>query len=145
MPTKYWSEYLKGRDPLGKPRRMSEDIRVDLRETIWEGVEWIQLAQYRDQWRVLANTVTNFLVPERQRISRLGQYQLLKNDSAPWSYTLQSSVNKARLQYKPTMRNQVAGISCPKEITVWIIKGNLQEIGDRNIIRITDHALSPTV
>jgi hypothetical protein len=90
---------------------------MDLRETGGEGVEWIHLAQYRDQWRVLANTVTNFLVPERQGISRLGQYQLLKKDSAPQSHTLQSSVNKARLQYKPTMRNQFSAVSSPKENT----------------------------
>jgi hypothetical protein len=29
----------------------------------WDGMDWINLAQDRDQWRVLVNTVVNFLVP----------------------------------------------------------------------------------
>jgi hypothetical protein len=44
--------------PLGRPRRRWEDrIRMDLRETGWESVDWIQLAQDRDRWRALVNTV----------------------------------------------------------------------------------------
>jgi hypothetical protein len=40
--------------PLGKPRRRWEDdIRMDLRETEWEGVGWTRLVQDRDQCRVL--------------------------------------------------------------------------------------------
>jgi hypothetical protein len=47
-----------GKSPLGKPRRRWEDgIRMDLRETGWESVEWIQLAQDRDRWRALVHTV----------------------------------------------------------------------------------------
>jgi len=34
-------------------------IRMDLRETGWEGVDWMHLAQDRDQWRALVNTVMN--------------------------------------------------------------------------------------
>jgi hypothetical protein len=53
-----------GKRPLGRPRRGRDDIiRMDLRETAWEGVDWFHLAQDRDQWRVLANMVTNFRVP----------------------------------------------------------------------------------
>jgi hypothetical protein len=37
-------------------------IRMDLRETGWGSVEWIQLAQDRDRWRVLVNTVMNLRV-----------------------------------------------------------------------------------
>jgi hypothetical protein len=49
----------KGRTLLGRPRRRWEDgIRVDLQEVgRGEGVEWIQLAQDRDLWWVLVNTV----------------------------------------------------------------------------------------
>jgi hypothetical protein len=50
--------------PLGIPRRRWEDnIRKDLREIGWGGIDWIDLAQDRDQWRALVNTVMNLRVP----------------------------------------------------------------------------------
>jgi hypothetical protein len=53
-----------GRKPLGITRRKWEDnIRMDLRETGCEGVDWIRLAQDRDQWRAVVNTVMNLRVP----------------------------------------------------------------------------------
>jgi hypothetical protein len=49
---------------LGIPRRRWEDnIRMDLREIRWSGIDWIDLAQDRDQWRALVNTVMNLRVP----------------------------------------------------------------------------------
>jgi hypothetical protein len=49
---------------LGRPRRRWVDyIKMDLREIGWDGVDWIELAQDRDQWRALVNTVMNFRVP----------------------------------------------------------------------------------
>jgi hypothetical protein len=36
---------------------------MDLREIGWDGVDWIDLAQDRDQWRVLVNMVMNLRVP----------------------------------------------------------------------------------
>jgi hypothetical protein len=52
-----------GKRPLGRPRRRWEDnIRIDLREIGWGGVDWIDLAQDRDQWRGLVNTVMNLRV-----------------------------------------------------------------------------------
>jgi hypothetical protein len=52
-----------GKRPLGKPRRMWEDnIKMDLTEIEWYGMNWIDLAQDRDQWRVLVNTVMNLRV-----------------------------------------------------------------------------------
>jgi hypothetical protein len=36
---------------------------MDLREIGWDGGDWIGLAQDRDEWRVLVNTVMNFRVP----------------------------------------------------------------------------------
>jgi hypothetical protein len=52
-----------GRRPLGRPwRRWEDNIRLDLRITGWEGVDWIHLAQHRDHWRTLVNMVMNLLV-----------------------------------------------------------------------------------
>jgi hypothetical protein len=36
---------------------------MDLREIRWEGVDWVHLAQDRDQWRAPLNTAMNLLVP----------------------------------------------------------------------------------
>jgi hypothetical protein len=36
---------------------------MDLREIGWEGVDWIDMAQDRDKWRALVNTVLNRRVP----------------------------------------------------------------------------------
>jgi hypothetical protein len=50
--------------PLGRPRRRWVDnIKIYLRETGWDGMEWIDVAQDRDQWRVLVNAVLNLRVP----------------------------------------------------------------------------------
>jgi hypothetical protein len=49
-------EKPEGKRPLGRPRRRWEDgIRMDLMEIGWRNVDWIQLAQGRDQWRALVN------------------------------------------------------------------------------------------
>jgi hypothetical protein len=53
-----------GKRPLGRPRRRWVDnIKTGLREIGWDDMDWIDLAQDRDQWRALANTVMNFRVP----------------------------------------------------------------------------------
>jgi hypothetical protein len=53
-----------GKRPLGRLRRRWEDnIRMDLREIGWSSVDWIDLAQDRDQWRALVNTIMNLRVP----------------------------------------------------------------------------------
>jgi hypothetical protein len=50
--------------PLGRPRRRWVDnIKMDLREVGWDSMDWIDLAQDRDQWRALVNTVINLWVP----------------------------------------------------------------------------------
>jgi hypothetical protein len=57
-----------GKRPLGRPRRRWENgIRMDLRKIGWGSVEWIQLAQDRDRWRALVNTVMKLwvLAPRR--------------------------------------------------------------------------------
>jgi hypothetical protein len=53
-----------GKRPLGKPRRRNKDnIKMDLREIGWGGMDWIGLAQDRDQWRAPMNTEMNLRVP----------------------------------------------------------------------------------
>jgi hypothetical protein len=53
-----------GKRPLGRPRpRRVDNIKMDLREIGRSGVDWINMVQDGDQWRVLVNTVLNFRVP----------------------------------------------------------------------------------
>jgi hypothetical protein len=51
-----------GRRPLGRSRRRLVDIRMDLVEVGW-GDDWIGLAQDRDRWRAVVNSVLNLRVP----------------------------------------------------------------------------------
>jgi hypothetical protein len=53
-----------GKTPLGRPRRRWVDnTKTDLTEIGWDGIDWIDLAQDRYQWRALVNTVMNLRVP----------------------------------------------------------------------------------
>ena len=53
-----------GRRPLGRPRRRWDDnIRFDLREVGCGCVDWMELAQDRNKWRVLVSAVMNLRVP----------------------------------------------------------------------------------
>jgi hypothetical protein len=52
-----------GKRPLERLRRRWEDgIRMDLKEIGWGSVDWIQLAQDRERWRAVVNTVMNLRV-----------------------------------------------------------------------------------
>jgi hypothetical protein len=52
-----------GKRPLGRPRRRWVDnVTLDLRETGWDGMDWINLVQDKDQWRAVVNTVMNIRV-----------------------------------------------------------------------------------
>jgi hypothetical protein len=56
---------LEEKRPLRRPRRKWEGntrIMMDLREMGWGGMDWIDLAQDRDQWRALVNTLINLRV-----------------------------------------------------------------------------------
>jgi hypothetical protein len=61
-----------GKRPLGRPRRWWVDnIKMDLREIGWYGTYWTDLAQDRDQWRTLVNTVMNLRVHKMLGSSRV--------------------------------------------------------------------------
>jgi hypothetical protein len=53
-----------GNKSLGRPRcRWVDNIKIDLREIGWDGMDWIDLVQDRDQWRALVNAVVSLRVP----------------------------------------------------------------------------------
>jgi hypothetical protein len=53
-----------GKRPLGRSRRRwMDNVKIDLRGIGWDDMDWIYLAQDRDQWRALVNTVMNLRVP----------------------------------------------------------------------------------
>jgi hypothetical protein len=52
-----------GKRLLGRPRRRCLDnVKMDLREIGWDGIDWIDFAKDRDQWKALVNTVMNLRV-----------------------------------------------------------------------------------
>jgi hypothetical protein len=54
----------KGSRPLGRPTcRWVDNIKMDLREIEWDGVDRIDMTQDRDQWWALVNTVLNLRFP----------------------------------------------------------------------------------
>jgi hypothetical protein len=55
---------LEGQRPLGRLRRTwVNNIKIDLLEIVWGGVDWIGLAQDRDKWRALVNAVMKLRAP----------------------------------------------------------------------------------
>ena len=59
-----------GKRPLGRPRpRWEDNIRMDLQEVGGSCGDWMELAQDRDVWRALVNTVMNLRVPKMRGIS----------------------------------------------------------------------------
>jgi hypothetical protein len=53
-----------GERPLQRLRcRWVDNIKISLREVGWGGMDWIELAQLKDQWRAVVNTVMNLRVP----------------------------------------------------------------------------------
>jgi hypothetical protein len=56
----YWGGKSEEKRPLG---RWVDNIKINLREIGWDGMDWIDQAQDMDQWRALVNTVMNLRVP----------------------------------------------------------------------------------
>jgi hypothetical protein len=53
-----------GKRPLSRPRRRWENnIKMDIIKITWSGMDWVDLAQDRDQWRAVTSTVMNIRVP----------------------------------------------------------------------------------
>jgi hypothetical protein len=53
-----------GKRPLGRPeRRWVDNIKMDLTEIGWNGMDWIDLSQDKGQWRALVNTVMYLRFP----------------------------------------------------------------------------------
>jgi hypothetical protein len=57
----YWWESQKERDHWED--QDVDNIKMDLGEIGWDSRDWIELAQDRNQWRALVNTVMNLRVP----------------------------------------------------------------------------------
>jgi len=54
----------KGKSPLERPKgRWEDNIKMDLQEVGYGGMNWNELAQYRDRWRALVNALMNLRVP----------------------------------------------------------------------------------
>jgi hypothetical protein len=70
-----------GKRPIGRPRcRWLDNIRMDLVEMGWGDVYWIGLAQDRDKWRALANSVLDLRVP--QNAGKLWRIQTTRDFSS---------------------------------------------------------------
>jgi hypothetical protein len=55
---------LERKEPIGRPRRRwVGNIRMDLGEVGWSNLDWISLAQDRNRWGALVNSILNLRVP----------------------------------------------------------------------------------
>jgi hypothetical protein len=75
-----------GKRQLGRPRRrLVDNIRMDLREIGWDGMDWIDLAQDRAQWRALLTTVMNLggSIKCWEILEWLQNWRFLQKGSAP--------------------------------------------------------------
>jgi hypothetical protein len=90
----------KGRSPLGRPRRRRENgIRMDLREIGWGGVDWIRLAQDRDQWRAVVSAVMNLRVLVPQSYKYLVNKALVSHIMQSWEATCKQNTLINRFNY----------------------------------------------
>jgi hypothetical protein len=62
--TGFWWGNGREKRPLGRPgRRWDDDIKMDLQEVGYGGMDWFEMAQDRDRWRASVNAVMNLRVP----------------------------------------------------------------------------------
>jgi hypothetical protein len=76
----FWSESLEGKRLFGKSRhRWKDNNQMDFSEIRWVGVNWMHLAQYRDQWQYLYEhgNEPSGSIKGREFIDRLWDYQLV--------------------------------------------------------------------
>ena len=67
MYTYFWWGNLREK-PLGRTRHKWEDnIKMDLQEMGWGGMDWIDLVQDRDRWRTIVNAVMTLRIPIKCR------------------------------------------------------------------------------
>jgi hypothetical protein len=63
MHTGFWWGNLREGDHWEDLGVDGKTIKMDLQELGWRGTDWIDLAQDRDRWRALVNTIMNLRVP----------------------------------------------------------------------------------
>jgi len=64
---------LKGKSPLGRTtRRWDDNVKMDLQEVGYGGMDWIELAQDMERWRALVNAVMNLRAPYSAKNSLTG-------------------------------------------------------------------------
>jgi hypothetical protein len=75
-----------GKRPLRRRRQKWEaNIRMDLREIGWRGVDWIQVAQNRDQWQALMDTELNLWFPLKSGNFLTSYMTISFSRRTPWS------------------------------------------------------------
>jgi hypothetical protein len=80
-------EKLEGRRALGRTRhRFVDNIKIGLREKGWGGMDWIDVAELRDQWKALVNTARkepSGSIKFLEVLEYQDHWRLLQKSSAP--------------------------------------------------------------
>lgn len=57
-----WAGKPEGKKPLGRPDCRQDKVKMYLKDVAWDDVDWVYLANDRDTWRAVVNTVLNLEV-----------------------------------------------------------------------------------